>query len=251
MKALMLFQRKSEKAHLQAELSFHLEQQIAENLATGMDPEEARLAALRMFGNPTLLSEEARSAWSWNWLESVWRDVRYGLRTLTRAPGFALTAILVMALGIGATTSLFTIVRSILLKPLPFRGPDKLVMVYEHFRRDTKYPFNPVAGADFHDWREKTHGFQDMAAWRWYGCTISGDSGELPESLDAAAGSWNLFSVLGVEPALGRAFTSDEDRMDGDNVVVLTWNLFQSRFGGDRSIIGKTARIDSKPYTVV
>jgi len=251
MMVLMLFQRKSEKARLQDELSFHLEQQLAENLAAGMSPAEARLSALRQFGNPTLLNEQAQSFWIWSWFESAWRDLRYGIRTLVRTPGFSVTAILVMALGIGASTSLFTIVRSVLLKPLPFRDPDKLVMVYEHYRRETKYPFNPVAAADFHDWRERTHGFQDMAAWRWYGCTISGDTGELPESLGPAAGSWNLFSVLGVEPALGRAFTSDEDRMDGDNVVVLTWNLFQSRFGGDRSIIGKTARIDSKPYTVV
>src|SRR5690349_23727613 len=117
MSMMALFRRESEKARLQAELNFHLEQQIAENVAGGMDPEEARVAALRLFGNPTLLQEEARSTWSWNWLGSLWRDVRYGLRTLKRAPGFALTAILVMALGIGATTSLFTIVRSVLLKP--------------------------------------------------------------------------------------------------------------------------------------
>lgn len=246
-----MFRRKSEKARLQAELNFHLEQQTAENVACGMAPEEARLAALRLFGNPTLLDEEARSTWNWNWVESIWRDVRYGLRTLTRAPGFALTAILVMALGIGASTSLFTVVRSVLLKPLPFRDPDKLVMVYEHFRRDTQYPYNPVAPADFHDWREKTHGFEDMAAWRWWAGALTGDSGELPEVVGGAAGTWNLFSVLGVEPALGRTFTVDEDRLDANDVVILTWNFFQSRYGGDRSIIGKTVRIDSKPYTVV
>src|SRR5262249_18280696 len=120
-----LFRHKGEKARLQAELSFHLEQQVAENVAGGMPPEEARLAALRLFGNPTLLDEQARSRWSWTWLGSVWRDLRYGLRRLVRTPGFSLTAILVMALGIGATTSLFTIVRSVLLRPLPFRDPDK------------------------------------------------------------------------------------------------------------------------------
>ncbi|HET9363881.1 MAG TPA: permease prefix domain 1-containing protein, partial [Candidatus Angelobacter sp.] len=146
MSMIALFHRKSEKARLQAELSFHLEQQIAENLATGMGAEEARLAALRLFGNPTLLDEEARSNWSWNWIESLWRDLRYGARTLLRTPGFSLTAILVMALGIGATTSLFTIVRSVLLRPLPFRDPDKLVMLYERFRQ---YPdsYNVVSPA--------------------------------------------------------------------------------------------------------
>ena len=247
MTLLMLFHSKKEKARLQAELSFHLEQQIAENVAKGMDPEEARFAAIRKFGNPTLLDEEARSTWSWNWVGSLWRDVRYGLRTLFRSPSFSLTAILVMALGIGASTSLFTVVRSVLLKPLPFRDPDKLVMVYER----TKFPYNPVAAADFHDWREQTHGFQDMAAWRRWAGALTGDSGELPEVVGGAAGSWNLFSVLGVEPALGRTFTVDEDRVEANNVVILTWSFFQSRYGGDRSILGKTVRIDSKPYTVV
>ena len=134
MAMLMLFRRKSQTARLNDELAFHLDQQVKENLARGIAPDEARYAALRSFGNPTQLREEARSSWSWNWLEKFLRDLRYGVRTLTRSPGFAFTAILVMALGIGATTSLFTIVRSVLLKPLPFRDPDNLVMVYEHFR---------------------------------------------------------------------------------------------------------------------
>ena len=156
----MLFRRRRESARLNAELEFHLERQIAENASRGMAPEEARAAALRLFGNPTQLRDEARSFWSWSWLEALARPVRYGLRTLLRSPGFSVTAILVMALGIGASTSLFTIVRSVLLKPLPFRDPDKLVMVYEHRRLETKYPYNPVAAADFHDWREKHTAFR-------------------------------------------------------------------------------------------
>ncbi|HZD07991.1 MAG TPA: permease prefix domain 1-containing protein, partial [Candidatus Limnocylindrales bacterium] len=109
MAAMMLFSRKSEKDRLNREVQFHLEHQIAENIGQGMDPEEARFAALRLFGNPILLQEEARSTWSWNWLEGLWRDARYGLRTLFRSPSFSVTAVLVMALGIGASTSLFTI----------------------------------------------------------------------------------------------------------------------------------------------
>jgi predicted permease len=250
MAMLMLFRRGSEKQRLNNELQFHLEQQIAENMGLGMSQEEARFAALRMFGNPTLLREESQSAWSWNWLEGIWRDVRYGARALKRAPSFSLTAIVVMTLGIGATTSLFTIVRSVLLKPLPFREPDQLVMVYEHFRENGS-PYNVVAPADFHDWRQQTHGFQDMAAWRWWAGAITTDSGEMPELIPGAAGSWNLFSVLGVEPILGRTFTPDEDRIDANDAVILSWSFFQSRFSGDRAILGKTVRIDSKPYTVV
>lgn len=251
MSVLMLFRRKREAARLNEELEFHLEQQVAENVSHGMPPEEARTAALRLFGNPTLLRDEAHSWWSWNWLEGLWRDVRYGLRTLLRTPSFSVTAVLVMALGIGASTSLFTIVRSVLLKPLPFREPDKLVMIYEHFRQQPQYPYNVVAPADFHDWRENTHGFQDMAAWHWWAGAVTTNSGEMPELVAGVAASWNLFSVLGVEPVLGRTFTPDEDRIGATDAVILTWNFFQSRFNGDRSIIGKPIRIDSKPYLVV
>src|SRR5579864_52531 len=251
MAMLMLFRRKSETERLNQELEFHLEQQIAENIANGLEPEEARLAALRLFGNPTLLREEARSSWSWNWLDGLWRDVRYGARTLLRTPGFSFTAILVMALGIGTTTSLFTIVRSVLLRPLPFRDPDKLVMLYEHFRQQSEFSYNQVSPADFRDWRAQTHGFEDMGAWRWWAGHISTMQGEMPEVVAGAGGSWNLFSVLGVQPVFGRTFTSDEDRFGANDVVMLSWSLFQSRFNGDNSIVGKQVRIDSKPYTVV
>jgi hypothetical protein len=137
MAMLMLFRRQSETARLNDELQFHLDQQVKENIARGLAPDEARYAALRAFGNPTLLRDQARSSWSWNWLENFCATCAMVRAPFTRSPGFALTAILVMALGIGATTSLFTIVRAVLLKPLPFRDPDKLVMVYEHFRDST------------------------------------------------------------------------------------------------------------------
>src|SRR6478672_3398105 len=246
MAMLMLFRRKSETERLNQELDFHLEQQIAENISLGMEPEQARFAALRLFGNPALLREEARTSWSWNWLESAWRDLRYGGRTLMRTPGFSLVAILVMALGIGATTSLFTIVRSVLLKPLPFREPDKLVMLYERFREHPD-SYNVVAPADFRDWREQTHGFQDMGAWRWWAGHISTMQNEMPEVVTGAGGSWNFFSVLGVQPAFGRTFTPDEDRFGSNDVVMLSWSLFQSRFSGNQSIVGKQVRIDSNP----
>jgi predicted permease len=248
----MLFRRQTETKRLNDELQFHLEQQINENIANGMQPEQARSEALRRFGNPTLLRDQARSNWSWNWLEGCVRDVRYGTRTLARSPGFALIAILVMALGIGATTSLFTIVRAVLLKPLPFRDPGKLVMVYEHFRAAVGGDgTNVVSAGDFRDWRAQTHGFEDMAAWRNYGFNLTGEHQELPETVEAVAGSWNLFSVLGIQPALGRAFTAEEDQPTANHVVLLSWSLFQRRFGGDASILGKSIRLDTNAYTVV
>ncbi|MGB6745046.1 MAG: ABC transporter permease [Terracidiphilus sp.] len=250
----MLFERRKAAAQLDDELRFHLDRQIEENLAAGMSASEARYAALRSFGNPTLLRDQTRATWSWSWLESLLRDVRYGVRTLRRTPGFALVAIAVIALCIGASTSLFTIVRSVLLRPLPFRDPARLVMIYEHFRAPQlnlpSFNYNPVAPADYFDWRAHTNGFEDMAVWRWAQFNLTGVRGDLPEQVNAAGGSWNLFPLLGVDAAIGRTFTSSEDRPDG-NVVLLTWNLFERRFGGDASIVGRQIHLDGKPYVVV
>jgi predicted permease len=249
---LMLFRRQQQTVRLDDELQFHLDQQVKENIARGLSPEQARYAALRTFGNPALLRDQARSSWTWNWLEKFLRDLRYGVRTLTRSPGFALTAILVMALGIGATTALFTIVRAVLLKPLPFRDPQNLVMVYEHFRAETTGDgFNPVASADFNDWQKRTHGFESMAAGRTIGFALSGEHAELPEVVEAGGGSWNLFSLLGVPLALGRAFTPQEDQIGANHVAILTWSFFQRRFAADPSVIGKQVRLNSIAYQIV
>jgi predicted permease len=247
-----LFQRERATERLDAELQFHIEQQAAEFEAAGMAPDEARAAALRSFGNPTALRDEARETWSWYWLEKFWRDVRYGTRTLLRSPGFSLMAVLVMALGIGATTALFTIVQNVLLKPLPFRDPGKLVMVYEHFREgDQDDPYNVVSPADFVEWRQQTHGFEAMAAWRWHGFNLTNAEGQLPEAIQAAGGSWNLFRVLGVPLALGRTFNPAEDQLGGHRVAILTWSFYERRFGGNSSAIGKQIRLNADLYTIV
>ena len=250
-----LFHRNAETERLNDELQFHLQQQIAENRAHGMTEDEARSAALRTFGNPTLLRDQARSQWSWNGLEKFFRDLRYGARTLSRSPGFAIIAVLVMALGIGATASLFTIVNAVLLKPLPFRDPGRLVMIYEHFRTATAnsdgFNYNVVSAADFNEWRQQTHSFQDMAAWKWHGVNLTGEHGDLPENVLSSAGSWNLFSVLDVPMALGRAFTPQEDVPAGDQVVILTWSLYQRRFNGNPSVLGKHVLLNGVPHTIV
>ena len=250
----MLVGRGRAGVRLDEELRDHLEREIAENVAAGMSAEEARFAALREFGNPALLRDQARETWSWNWLEVLGRDVRYGLRTLSRSRGFSLIAIAVMALCIGAATSLFTVVRSVLLRPLPFRDPDRLTMVYEHFRNapDNKegFNYNPVAPGDYYDWRTKTDGFEDMAAYAWWDFNLSSQSGELPEAVTAQAGTWNLFPLLGVQPVYGRTFTEAEDQ-PGARVAMLTWSLFERRFGGDRAVVGKSIRLNGNPYTVV
>ena len=155
MRLQTFFHRQREVQHLDAELAFHLEQQIAENIAAGMNPQEARYAAMRAFGNPALLKEETRETWRWVWLEQLARNLRYATRTLARTPAFAIAAIMVIALGIGATTALFTVVRSVLLNPLPFEDPARLIRLYEQ-SSDGKFPYNVVAGGVFAEWKKQS-----------------------------------------------------------------------------------------------
>jgi predicted permease len=248
MRSQLLFRRGKEGARLNDELEFHLDQQIAENIAAGMSAEDARHAALRTFGNPTVLRDQARNTWSWNWLEQIFKDIRIGTRTLARTPGFAIVSILVIAIGIGTNVSLFTIVRSVLLKPLPFKDPDRLVMLYGQSGEDK---YNIVAAGDFYDWQQHTHGFEQMAIWRWSGYSITDDKKDLPEELNSITASWNIFSTLGVQPALGRSFSPDDDSASATKTAIITWSLFEHRFNGDPSILGKNIRLNDRPFTVI
>jgi predicted permease len=252
---LRFFRRKRSDAELQDEIETFLTEETADNEARGMSPAESRRQARVQLGNRQLMRE---SLWTQNsplLLTNVGHDMKYALRTLSRTPGFSIIAVAVMALCIGAATSLFTIVRSVLLRPLPFRDPGRLVIVHEHFRgawatTAGEFNYNPVAPADFYDWRSKTHGFEDMAIMRYAGYNLTGERGELPESVRAAACSWNLFPLLGVQPAFGRALTESDDQR-GNTSVVLTWNVFQRRFAGDAAIVGRQIHLDGKPVTVV
>ena len=205
MKLRGLIGRRRESQRLDDELQSHLERQIAENISAGMNPDEARYAALRTFGNPALLRDQAHATWSWNWLESLLRDLKYSARTLRRAPGFAVIAIAVIALGIGANVALFTVVRSVLLKPLPYADPSRLVRLYES-SADTNFKFNHSAGGVFEQWKRLNHGFTDLAICGSAGFNLSGNGGQLPENIRAASFSANLLPTLGVQPALGRNF---------------------------------------------
>jgi putative ABC transport system permease protein len=241
-------------ADLERELRSDLELEEEEQRENGASPEDARYVALCAFGNPTLIRERTRAVWSWNRVENLFRDLRISIRTSFRSPGFSLVAVVVMTLCIGATTCLFTLVRSVLLRPFPFRDSGQLVMIYEHFRAPSMkaqgFNYSLVAPADYYDWRRETHGFEDMAAMRWWQFSLTGEGGQLPEIVQARGGSWNLFPLLGVEAAIGRTFTKSEDRPHG-YVAMLTWDLFERRFGGDRSIVGKQIHLDGISCTVV
>jgi putative ABC transport system permease protein len=251
MRIQMLFNRGNASAHLDEELRFHIDRQIAENIAAGMSADEARYAALRSFGNPALLREQARATWSWNWLDLLLRDVRYGVRTLWRTPGFAAIAIVVMALGIGANVALFTIVRSVLLKPLPFQDSNRLMRLYEQ-SPDDKFPYNDSAGGVFAEWKKQSRSFSDLAILSGFGgYNLSGSVEQLPEGVRAAMFSWNVLPTLGVQPALGRNFTANDDKPSANPTVLLSWGLWKRRFGGNPSIVNQTVLLDAKPYTVI
>jgi hypothetical protein len=222
MRLQMLMHRGREAKRLEAELQDHLEHQIAENLAAGMGAEEARQAALRSFGNPTLLREQARESWSWNWMEALVRDARIGTRTLLRTPGFALTAILVMALGIGANVALFTLVRSVLLRPLPFENQNRLVEVFEA-RSDGSYQDNIVAGGSFARWREQSKSFSSLAIKKSIEYDLAGTGNQLPEVVGAEMASWNMLPLLGVKPALGRFFLPGDCGSGGMAATLALW----------------------------
>ena len=202
----MLFDRGNRAARLNDELREHLERQTDKNLAAGMNREDARSAAFRAFGNPALIREQARATWSWSGMESLLRDVRYGVRTLGRSRAFALTAIAVMAMGIGANVAMFTIVRPVLLKPLPFSDPDRLMMVYERdVAGDYDAKFHRVAGGMFAEWKRQNKTFQDLALASDAEFNLSASGSQIPEKLDGVNCSWNLLGLLGVKPAERRS----------------------------------------------
>jgi putative ABC transport system permease protein len=246
------WQIKKREADLERELRSDLELEEEEQRESGVPKEESRNAALRAFGNPTLIREQTRATWSWNWLEFLLRDLRLSLRTLRRSPGFTVIAILVMALGIGANIALFTIVRGVLLKPLPFQDPDRLVMLYEsHFHENDMTLFNPVAAGIYDEWKKQNRSYTNLALAQSIRVGLSGSGGQLPEKLNSALFSWDMLRTLGVQPALGRDFTKDDDTPAANGTVLLSWGLWKRRFGGNSAILGQTIELDSRPFTVI
>ena len=250
MQCKMLFRRDRAGEQLHDELDFHLDQQITENVAAGMSPAEARSAALRSFGNPATLRDQARDTWSWHWLELLLSDMRYSIRTLFRTPGFSVLAIVVMGLGIGANVALFTVVRSVLLRPLPFKDQDRLVRLYEANAKGA-FQDNIVAGGTFASWQAQAHSFEGMAIKKRISYNLSGSAGQLPELADAEQASWNLFPLLGVDAAVGRLFLPSDDRPQANPTVILSWGLWKRRYGGDPGLVGKTILLDARPFTVI
>jgi predicted permease len=178
------------------------------------------------------------------------QDVRYALRLMRLNSGFTAGVVLVLALGIGVNTAIFTVVNAVLFEPLPYAAPDRLVRLYEYSAIGTSR-FNVVSPANFLDWQRQATSYVEMAAYGGQAFNLSGDNGELPERLTGTICSYNLFSTLGVQPALGRALRSDDDRPEAPRAIIISNGLWQRRFGGSPRIVGSAIRLDGESYTVV
>jgi predicted permease len=239
------------EAEFIAELDSHLQLHIEDNLRAGMTPEAARRHALLKLGGIEQTKENYRDRRGLPALEALLHNLRFGFRMLVKSPGSTGAVVIALALGIGASTAMFTVVRSVLLKPLPFKEPEKLIRLYEQ-SPDDKYAYNYVAGGIFKAWKNQSHSFSDLAILSLGAeYNLSGVSGQLPEKVRAAECSWSLFPTLGVEPALGRTFTASDDQPAANASVVLSWALWKRRFGGDASILNQTIHLNAKPYTVI
>ncbi len=250
--ALSLLRRGRHEREMEEEMRFHLEMQIEQNTTSGMAAEEAHYAARRQFGNQTWLKEASREMWSLNFIETLIQDLRYGARTLMKSPGFAFVAVLTLALGIGANTAIFSVVNGVLLRALPYKEPERLVMVWADrpiLQAQIGLADFPVAVADFVDWRDQNQVFEQMAAMQAPRINLTG--GGEPESVVALRASASLFPLLGARFTVGRAFLPEEDRAGAERVVVLSHGLWQRRYGADPKLIGQKITLNNEAYTVI
>jgi predicted permease len=232
---------------LEKEMRFHLDQHTIDLIAHGRSPEEARREARLAFGGPEQVKEECRDARGTRWLEDLWQDVRYAVRALRQRPGFAVVALLTLALGTGGTTVMFAVMNGVLLKPLSYPEPERLVALHE--QADTHGSPLQVAYPNFLDWERESRTLAPMAAWTYGGGTVSepGDA----EYESGREISPELFSVLGIPLIRGRAFLPDDDRVGAAPVVIISDRLWQRRFDRSSAAVGLPLMLDGRPYTVV
>jgi predicted permease len=238
--------RKRMLEELNQDIRDHIEMETQENVERGLSPEEARYAAMRKFGNVTRVTEETRAVWSSIWIEQLLQDVSYGVRALRKNPGFAMVIGLTLALGIGANTAIFSVVRGVVLAPLPYPQPDRLVMVWEN--RPNVKTLSP-SYPDFLDWQRNARSFGQMAALtsRSYDLTSPGT----PQHLDGMEISSGFLATLGVEPALGHDFTPSQDLPHGAPAVLISDRLWRNRFASSPQALGQSILLDGAEYTVL
>ncbi len=243
-----LGQTKGVKQEIDEELRFHIEQRTVENIAKGMSPEDAAREARKRFGNVQSVREECRDVRGTSFGEAAFRDIRFGFRMLWKNPGFTAVAVLTLALGIGANTAIFSFVNAILLRPLPFKQPDRLLMVFEN-KIDRGFHKFEIGAPVLDEWRKQNTIFEGLAARHDTGFVLTGS--EEPENLTGSELSANLFSLLGIKPILGRDFLPEEETYGRHHVVLLSYELWQRRFGREANIVGRSITLDAQPYTVI
>ena len=238
--------REQRMADLRQDIDDHLQEEIADNIARGMPPEQARRAALLKFGNVTQVTEATREVWGGAWAEALLQDVRYALRMLRKSPGFTAVAVLTLALGIGANTAVFSVVYSALLQPLPYRDASRLMVLNE---TTPKVGVVSVSYPNFLDWRAQNHTFSEMAELEDVGFNLSGVTE--PESVSGLAVSPNFLAMMGIRPAIGRDFEAAEEKTGTAPVTILSYSLWRRRFAGDPAVLGRTIVLNGRGFTVV
>ncbi len=231
------------------ELRAHLDLEAEEQRDAGLNARDARHAARRNFGNPTLIKEVVREMTGWTSFERLTQDLRYGARLLRRSPGFSIVAILTLALGIGANTAIFSVVNALLLRPLPFHDPANLVRIWPTNTKTGLVPYSITSYPDFLDWKNQSHSFEQVEGYVPRTFNLTG--GDQPQRVPGLRTSPGFLPLLGVAPILGRVFLPDEIQAGQDHLVLFSEGLWQSRFARDPGILGKTVQLNDETYTVI
>jgi putative ABC transport system permease protein len=214
----------------------------------GVDEEEARWAARRDLGNTTLVKERTRMTWTWRTVEDIAQDVRYAMRGFVKQPGFSLTAILSLALGLGTSLAIYTVADHLLLRPLPYKQASQLVMIWEEHPK-VNFQHADVAPGNYFAWKARNHVFQDIAFFDT-SHEVVGDQQRSEEfgEIDASA---NLLPMLGMQPVLGRRYTEAESQRGAEPVMLISYRLWQSWFAGDRNVVGRKIAVGGRPRVIV
>jgi putative ABC transport system permease protein len=241
-----VFRRDRLEAEMAEEMRHHVELQTELNIQAGMNPNEARYAALRQFGNVASLQQQVREGGDRVWLEQIARDTRFAVRSLLKSPGFLFVAVASLALSLGANTAIFSFINGVFLKPLPYAEPDQLVTVMEI---PLPYSAGATSPQSFLDWQRQNTLFESIAAYCYD--SVSLGSVEEPVQIPDWRVSANYFDILRLHPALGRTFAEGEDQPGKDHVAILSDTLWRAQFGADPKIVGSSIRLDGESYTVI
>ena len=233
---------------LEDEMAFHLAMREQSLRDQGVAAGAARDAATRQFGNTLKVKESLRELWRWGSLDRAWQDLRFGLRLARRQPAFTAVVTITLALGIGATTAMFTIVDTVVLRPFPFPDPDRLFIIWEtnHERDINRFS---ASAANFVDWSEGTAALAELGAFEMRNDNRT--DGAQAEQVNGAVASYGFFRALGIQPAVGRFFLPDEDRPGNRGVVVLGHEYWQRSFGGDPGAVGRSVTLNGEPHVIV